>query len=115
LRDISNTTYYGEDRSDTFKKGDIGPVSEAWAQSLMASNVPSWTGFYNLIYHTNRLLSEIEQIGFNDESEKNLIKAQARAIRALIYFRLAKTWGKVPIITEPANDLNSINTGLKAR
>lgn len=115
LRGLNNTTLYGEDRSDTFKTGDIGPVTEAWAQSLTADNVPSWTGFYNRIYHTNRLLSEIENIEFNDEEEKNRIKAQAHAIRALLYFRMAKIWGKIPIVTEPANDLNIINSGLKER
>lgn len=114
-RDPSNTTYYGEDRSDTFKTGDIGPVSEAWAQSLTADNVPDWTWFYNLIYHTNRLLSEIEQIEFNEEAEKNQIKAQAHAIRALVYFRMARIWGQVPVVTEPANNLDAINAGLKSR
>ena len=32
VRKWSNTSYYGEDRGDSFKPGEIGPVSVAWSQ-----------------------------------------------------------------------------------
>ena len=62
LRDVTNNTLYGEDRADTFDPGFIGPVSTAWAQNLLPDNAPSWSSDYNLIYHLNRLLFEIENL-----------------------------------------------------
>src|SRR5699024_3946462 len=38
--------------------------------------------------------------------------AQADAIRGLTYFRMARIWGRIPIIMKPVND---INTELKPR
>lgn len=106
LRDITNTTLYGEDRSDTFDPGYIGPTSEAWAQSLLPSNAPSWSGDYNLIYHVNRLLQEMENLEFSDQSMKNQILAEAYGLRALQYFRLAKVYGDVPIILTPIESVD---------
>jgi len=106
LRDITNTTLYGEDRSDTFDPGYIGPTTEAWAQTLYASNAPSWSGDYNLIYHLNRLLLEMENIKFNDQDQKNQILAEAYGLRALQYFRLAKVYGDVPIVLLPIESVD---------
>lgn len=112
LRDITNTTLYGEDRSDTFDPGYIGPTSEAWAQNLLASNAPSWSGDYNLIYHLNRLLLEMDNLEFNDQTLKNQILGEAYGLRALQYFRLAKVYGGVPIVLEP---IESVDVELVAR
>ncbi|MFV0268426.1 MAG: RagB/SusD family nutrient uptake outer membrane protein [Draconibacterium sp.] len=99
-----NTEFYGEDRGDSFEPGQIGPVSEAWAQSLSASNAPSWQSFYNTIYHLNRLFSETQGIEFPNQDNKNRILAEAHALRALIYFQMAKIWGDIPLVTTPTEN-----------
>lgn len=99
-----NTTLFGEDRGDSFEPGQIGPVSEAWAQSLNAANAPSWANFYNTIYHINRLILEVDKIDFAKVEDKNRILAESHALRALIYFQMAKIWGDVPLRTEPTQD-----------
>jgi hypothetical protein len=104
MRTRLNTELYGEDRGDSFEPGHIGPVSEAWAQSLSAANAPSWSGFYNTIYHINRLLGEIDKIDFVVQDDKNRILAETHALRALIYFQMAKIWGDVPLVTEPTQN-----------
>lgn len=106
LRDITNTTVYGEDRSDTFDPGYIGPTSEAWAQNLLPANAPSWSGDYNLIYHLNRLLLEIERLNFQDADRKNQILAEAYGIRAMQYFRLARVFGAVPVVLDPIESVD---------
>lgn len=35
VRDLNNTSYYGEDRGDAFKAGEIGPTSVAWAHTCL--------------------------------------------------------------------------------
>lgn len=107
-----NTTLYFEDRSDSFEPGDIGPVTEAWSQSLNASNAPDWNGWYNLIYHCNLLLKEIEDIPFREEAEKNQVKAEAHFLRAFAYFCLARIWGEVPLELAP---IEGPDAELKAR
>ena len=113
LRDITNTTYYGDDRGDSFDPGNIGPVSPAWAQSLSATSEPGWGGqgnswanFYNCIYHLNRLLKETEHIEFHVEADKDRIMAEGYSLRALVYFQMARVWGDVPILLEPTENAN---------
>tara|TARA_R110002050_G_scaffold168155_3_gene299290 strand:- start:9459 stop:10904 length:1446 start_codon:yes stop_codon:yes gene_type:complete len=106
IRSDLNTTLYGEDRGDSFEPGQIGPVSEAWAQSLSAANAPSWSSFYNTIYHLNRLLYQIDDITFVNQNDRNRILAEAHTLRALIYFQIAKIWGDVPLVTEPTQNAN---------
>lgn len=118
LRDITNTFLYGEDRGDTFEAGNIGPTSPAWAQSLSANAGSAWGGFshnwapfYNFVYHVNRLLKETENIEFS-QPDKDRIMAEGYALRALIYFHMAKVWGDVPLIIEPTENAD---VELKAR
>ncbi len=100
-RSLNNTSYYGEDRGDAFKPGEIGPVSVAWSQALLESNAPSYRDAFNIIHHTNMLINKIEGLTFSDKTEKKRIKAETFFLRAHTYFFLLKVWGDVPIITEP--------------
>lgn len=101
VRGLYNTSYYGEDRGDSFKAGEIGPVSVAWSQQLLESNAPSYRNAYGCIHHANLLFHQIENLNFEDEAEKNRIKAQCHFLRAYTYFLLVRSWGDVPIVTEP--------------
>ncbi|WP_281643726.1 RagB/SusD family nutrient uptake outer membrane protein [Bacteroides zoogleoformans] len=111
-RKLNNTSYYGEDRGDAFKAGEIGPVTVAWSQNLLESNAPSFMGAYNIIHHTNLLFSRIEGLKFTNEASKNRIKAQSYFLQAATYFHLLRNWGDVPLITEP---VLSDKVELKAR
>lgn len=112
VRNLNNTSYYGEDRGDAFKAGEIGPTSTAWAQALLESNGPSYRDAYNIIHHTNLLFLKIEDLTFTNEAEKNRIKAEAYFLRAYTYFLIVRVWGDAPIVTEP---VLSDNVELKAR
>ncbi|MEG1564330.1 MAG: RagB/SusD family nutrient uptake outer membrane protein [Bacteroides sp.] len=112
VRDMNNTSFYGEDRGDAFKAGEIGPTSNAWAQALNESNAPSYREAYNIIHHTNLLFLEIEGLKFANETEKNRVKAESYFLRAYTYFLLVRIWGDVPIVTEP---VLSDNVVLKPR
>lgn len=101
VRELYNTSYYGEDRGDSFKAGEIGPVSVAWSQQLLESNAPSYMKAYSIIHHTNLLFYKIEGLGISDEAEKNRIKAQCHFLRAYTYFLLLRSWGEVPIVKDP--------------
>lgn len=67
-----------------------------------------WEDYYKLIYTANVIINRIEDVEFNDESERNNIIAQARFFRAWAYSRLGIHFGDVPIVleeyTEPKRD-----------
>lgn len=101
VRSLNNTSYYGEDRGDAFKAGEIGPVSVAWSQQLLESNAPSYRSAYNVIHQTNLLFSKIDGLNFMDVKEKERIKAECYFLQAYTYFLLVRVWGDVPIVTVP--------------
>lgn len=101
VRSLYNTSYYGEDRGDAFKPGEIGPVSVAWSQQLLESNAPSYRNAYSVIHHTNLLFYNIDNLQFSNEKDKNDIKAQCYFLRAYTYFLLLRSWGEVPIVNQP--------------
>jgi hypothetical protein len=101
LRNLMNTTYYFEDRSDAFVVGLEAGVSNAFNQNLTSSTAPSWLDFYNLVHHTNLILKHAPGISFASDANKNRILAETYFIRAQVYYLLLRSWGKVPIVLQP--------------
>lgn len=100
-RDVMNTTFYLEDRGDEFSPGLESGMSTAWQQNLTPQNAPNWLAFYNVIHHCNLILKYAPGISFSQEATRNRILAQTKFIRAHIYFTLLRSWGNVPVVTEP--------------
>ncbi|GJM34294.1 MAG: membrane protein [Saprospiraceae bacterium] len=63
---------------------------------------PDWKGLYTVIHDANLLLKNVPDIDFRDEKVKNETLAQAHAMRAYVYFIIARTWGGAPIVTAPS-------------
>ena len=96
----------GEDRSEMWKQGYNARFSTYWAQSITAGNTVDWTSYYGTIGHCNLLLEKIEPFPFNNAANKNRIKAEAYAMRAMMYFYLAKIWGDVPLVLKSVENEN---------
>lgn len=56
---------------------------------------------YTAITRANFLLTYIDKVTFDDESTKATYKAEAKFVRALVYFHLVRKWGDVPLVTQP--------------
>jgi hypothetical protein len=67
--------------------------SHAWLESW-----GQYQGFWTGISRANDVIDNVPNIEM-DEAEKNAIIGEARALRALYYLHLVKTWGDMPIIT----------------
>lgn len=64
-----------------------------------------WDGSFNLIFGANTILKQIEtenNIPFDDETLRAIYIAETKFFRGAAYFRLAHTYGQVPIVLEPA-------------
>lgn len=63
----------------------------------------AWDAIYSTVNRANNVISKVPQVTDPSLSDslKNQITGEAYFIRALAYFDLARTWGGVPLITEP--------------
>ena len=68
-----------------------------------------WNGHMGNAARTNLMIAGLEQI--NDPSltaaEKQQYTAEAKILRAMIYFDMVRIWGNVPLITTVAGDITS--------
>lgn len=65
---------------------------------------PDWSSLYTVIHDANLILKYVPGISFVSEAKKNSILAQAHTMRAYLYFIAVRTWGEVPIVTEPTEE-----------
>lgn len=100
---VENLFIWGEMRSETLESEAI--VGDNYLKyrenDLDASFGPTWQNFYSAVNTANLLLTKVPGISFADEDKRDLILAQAYAMRAYIYFTMARIWGGVPLRTEP--------------
>lgn len=101
-----NRHWFGSIRSDDAQKGSTTGDSAANGTAFndfeyIATNGLStqwWNAHYEVIFACNEVINNIKESGATDEG--SLINdAEARAIRALMYFELRRDFGEVPIIT----------------
>ncbi len=97
---------FGEDRSEMWKQGMNARFTSAWSHNMQPGNTVDWTGYYGTIGHCNLLLEKMEAWQFSNTVLKNRIMAQTYAMRASVYFLLAKVWGDVPLVLKSVVDEN---------
>ena len=118
-----NSTFFqlGELRSDIWVDGLFTESVEPSFQNLYRHNISNlnvpftdWAGFYNLIYNLNNVIKIIPQTTL-PEAEKNRIVAETLGLRAYVYYTMVRTWGDVPLNTEPVETLTNAAATYKAR
>ena len=102
LAENQTLLYLGEARSEVMG-GSFGTGPNIyWENILNASNPgPTWQGLYTVVHHANLLLKYAPAITFTSKNNQNAILAQAHAMRAYAYFVMVRTWGEVPLVTDP--------------
>lgn len=84
----SGANNFGEQISDYFIQSDNGLIRTAWENC------------YKAIYICNNAIYQLENTSLEIESEKlNSMKAQAIAVRSLIYFNMVRAWGDIPYVS----------------
>ena len=100
----------GELRSDIWGGNTFESPSNVYLiESQISSTVvpyDGWGGYFTLIHRLNDFILNVPDIEFNDPNEKAHMMGQVHGIRAYIYFTMLKTWGAVPITTEPLSDID---------
>lgn len=100
-----NLFIWGEARSEVMEWGKVSGTLDYdryYLNTLSSVSAgPSWQTVYSAINDANLILKYVPNISFANDADKNNLLAQAYVSRAFLYFVLVKTWGEVPIRTEP--------------
>ena len=65
----------------------------------------NWAAYYRAIFRCNMLISKMDQINWGSNSAlRNTYEAEARFIRAYLYFDMVRLWGNIPLLTAPSRD-----------
>ncbi len=110
---------WGEGRSDVMGPSYLGAVADFnfyYDNTLNSTNSAAtynggnttWQNLYSVIHHANLIIKNVPNITFSSDAVKNDILAQAYTTRAFIYFLMAKTWGDVPLVTEPIESVDPL-------
>jgi starch-binding outer membrane protein, SusD/RagB family len=92
-----NSDGFGYQMLDEFDK-----TRSAVDQNLFESN---WIDYYKAIYRCNMLLSKMDQIEWGTKTDlRPVYEAEARFLRAYLYFDMVKLWGNIPLITVPTSE-----------
>jgi hypothetical protein len=80
--------------------------------SIEGSNINlkrDWNAHMANVAQTNKLIENIDDVSDPalTEAEKNQFKAEAKILRAMIYFDMVRIWGNVPLVTKQAGDITS--------
>jgi hypothetical protein len=58
-----------------------------------------WTAMFGTIARCNVVLSNIDKVGFASETTREEYRAEAKFLRAFIYFNLVREFGPLPLVT----------------
>ncbi|GAB3750867.1 RagB/SusD family nutrient uptake outer membrane protein [Spirosoma pomorum] len=105
----------GEMRSDIWADGlytesEDGTLKQLWSHNISAVNVPfsNWAGLYTLVDRINTVINLFPDAPLA-ETARNRYLAEMYGLRAYVYYTLLKTWGGVPITTEPVTTIGNIS------
>lgn len=106
LRNEASFSIYalGELRSETTTYGLAGSGGyERFYENTLDATTPgySWQGLFSVVNAANLLIKYVPGIQFSSNDSKNNILAQAYTMRAFTYYLMTRTWGDVPLRTNP--------------
>ncbi len=107
---------FTDERSDDTGRDDAqsnaGEPFQFGDFSLLASNTylkAHWSNLYQAISRCNIVTANIDKVTFSSNDTKLGYLAEAKFIRALMYFQLVRKWGPVPIVTVPLNSAEEVS------
>jgi hypothetical protein len=103
---------WGDLASDNLRhSGTFTTDQEIDANDVLSSNSTLeavWAQLYYSISCANYILQDIPSVKGMPDSTKNQYRGEAFFVRALAYFNLTRSFGKVPLVTTPVRSLDQI-------
>lgn len=114
---VTQSLVWGECRSDNITQGE-GVTSLTGLQQLLkgqlkpTNDLCDWSSMYVTINYCNTVLKYAPEVALEDpnftESDLHIVQAEVKALRAMSYFTLVKTFKNVPFSFEPSIDDNQV-------
>lgn len=65
----------------------------------------NWKQYYRGVYRCNELITREDNFEWKETgSKRSLYMGEARALRALLYYDMVRTWGNIPLFLEPSQE-----------
>lgn len=118
-RQFGDAGYYGENyvTFGYFPSGDIKNLTTGGSANLVNVNFrtdevlfnATWVSIYNAINRINHVIAKVPLVEdpLLTEELKNKYVGEAKFLRALAYFDLARAWGGVQIVLDPTTSLQN--------
>ncbi|MBD1391604.1 RagB/SusD family nutrient uptake outer membrane protein [Mucilaginibacter glaciei] len=111
-----NSGLWTDERSDDTGRNDnqsnAGEPFQFGDFSILPSNTylkSHWVSLYSTISRANIVLANIDRVTFSDPNLKLQYMAEAKFLRAVMYFELVRTWGDVPLVTKQFKSADEVN------
>ena len=103
--EIVEYPYLSESRSDNVwtdpapnATRDATEIGHYRFNSSLGALKSVWSGWYNVIYNTNNVLANLDNVEFTKDAVKNQFRGELLFLRAYAHFELARVFGNVPIV-----------------
>ncbi|MEP7128624.1 MAG: RagB/SusD family nutrient uptake outer membrane protein [Chitinophagales bacterium] len=100
---MSDDAHKGSNPSD--QANNVGPYDDFTINANQDGLSRWWSALYEGIKRANVVIEKVPEISM-DETLQNRYIAEAKFLRGLYYFDLARAWGGVPIVTSTSPELN---------
>lgn len=105
---MSDECFAGTGTSDAPQYAVIDRFDQGQHPTSVQLLSTAWRSYYTYIGRCNSLIAvcEGDQITWGDETVRARVIAEARLLRALCYFDMARMWENVPLMRTPEDDAN---------
>lgn len=101
----SDQAFAGLGLSDAKDNNVIDQFDQSVAPSYNDLYNTDWKNYYKAIFRCNQLIQADATINWDgDTKTEGRLIGEARALRAILYFDLARLFGDVPLLLEPSED-----------
>lgn len=101
------STAYTEERSDNTGRVDNQSAAGEPFQFTNFAVLPSntylkkhWVALFQAVNDANFAIKGVNTVAFADAEKQTNVMAEARFVRALVYFDIVRKWGDAPLVTE---------------
>jgi starch-binding outer membrane protein, SusD/RagB family len=102
---MSDNAFGGTGNSDGFGYQMIDEFDKTRSTADLNMYNDTWVAYYRALYRVNVLLGKLDQVNWGNNLDlRNTYEAEARFLRAYMYFDMVRLWGNIPLITEPTRD-----------
>lgn len=102
---LSDNAFGGTGNSDGFGYQMIDEFDKLRSPADINTFGSNWSAYYKAIFRCNMLIGKIDQINWGANTTlKSTYEAEARFLRAYLYFDMVRLWGNIPLLTSPTTE-----------